>query len=60
MSTATPAPATPRWRRWLVEAAIFIAVLTAFQLWQLRDAARGPAPDISGHDLGGNPFHLLD
>lgn len=60
MSTATPAPATPRWRCWLVEAAIFIAVLTAFQLWQLRDAARGPAPDISGHDLGGNPFHLLE
>lgn len=60
MSASPTASATPRWRRWLLEAAIFVAVLTAFQLWQLRDAARGPAPEISGQRLDSSAFNLSD
>lgn len=37
----------PKWRRWAAEAAIFLVLLLAFQLWQLRDAARGPAPGFT-------------
>ena len=58
MSGTTTDRKPPRWRRWLVEAAIFIAVLTAFQLWQLRDAARGPAPEISATMVDGRHFDL--
>jgi len=54
-----PSPARrPRWRRWAIEAAIFLAVLAGFQAWQLRDAARGPAPEISGRLVDGSPFEL--
>lgn len=57
MTTAS-APSTLRWRRWLLEGLIFVAVFMAFQAWQLRDAARGPAPDIHGQRLDGSPFDL--
>lgn len=60
MTTTEAAKPAARWRRWLVEASIFIAVLTAFQLWQLRDAARGPAPEIAATRLDGTPFRLAD
>jgi peroxiredoxin len=50
----------PRWRRWLLEAAIFLVLFTAFQLWQLRDAARGPAPAFSATQTDGSPFDLAD
>jgi thiol-disulfide isomerase/thioredoxin len=56
--SAAPRPRRPRWRRWALEAAIFLAVFLAFQAWQLRDAARGPAPDIAGQHLDGTPFDL--
>lgn len=56
----TATPKAPRWRRWLPEAAIFIVVLTTFQLWQQRDAARGPAPNIVASYLDGTPFRLSD
>jgi thiol-disulfide isomerase/thioredoxin len=55
-----PAKAKPRWWRWLLEAAIFLAALLAFQMWQLRDAARGPAPEITAQRLDGSPFRLAD
>jgi thiol-disulfide isomerase/thioredoxin len=48
----------PRWRRWAIEATIFLAVVAGFQAWQLRDAARGPAPEISGRLVDGSPFDL--
>lgn len=55
---APPAASRPRWRRWALEAAIFLAVLAAFQAWQLRDAARGPAPGFAGQRIDGTPFDL--
>jgi thiol-disulfide isomerase/thioredoxin len=55
---AAPAPKRPRWRRWVLEATIFLTVLVAIQAWQLRDVARGPAPDFAGQRLDGTPFDL--
>lgn len=49
---------TPRWRRWLVEILIFAGLFLAFQAWQLRDAARGPAPAFVAEHLDGTPFDL--
>lgn len=56
-SAALP-PKRPRWRRWVLEATFFLTVLVAFQAWQLRDVARGPAPDFAGQRLDGTPFDL--
>jgi thiol-disulfide isomerase/thioredoxin len=53
-------PKTPRWRRWLLEIAIFLVLFVAFQAWQLRDTARGPAPAIHGQRLDGSVFSLAD
>lgn len=41
---APPSPRFKRWRRYAIEAAIFIAVLLAIQAWQARDVPAGPAP----------------
>ena len=56
--SAAPPPGRRRWRRWALEATIFLAVLVAFLAWQLRDAARGPAPDFAGQRVDGTPFDL--
>ena len=48
----------PRWRRWLLEISIFIAVFIAFQAWQLRDTTRGPAPQFAGQLVDGSSFDL--
>lgn len=58
--TDTPPPAkkAPRWRRWLIEALIFVAVVAAFQAWQTRNAPRGPAPHFAGQLVDGRPFDL--
>lgn len=58
MSENTAVPKPPRWRRWAVEISIFIAVFIAFQMWQLRDTTRGPAPEFSGQRLDGSQFDL--
>ncbi|MDD2885433.1 MAG: protein disulfide oxidoreductase [Dechloromonas sp.] len=57
---ARPLRKKPRWRRWLVEIGIFIVVFAAFQAWQLRDTARGPAPAIHGQLLDNRLFSLAD
>lgn len=48
----------PRWRRWALEIAIFVAAFLAFQAWQLRDTARGPAPQFVGMQTDGQAFDL--
>jgi thiol-disulfide isomerase/thioredoxin len=50
----------PRWRRWLLEAALVVAVFAGFQMWQLRDAARGPAPVLAAERIDGSAFDLSD
>ena len=51
-------PKPPRWRRWGLEIAIFVGALLAFQAWQLRDSARGPAPAFHGQLTDGGNFDL--
>lgn len=61
MSEGSEQPqAAPRWRRWVLEGSLFLAALIAFQLWQLRDATRGPAPEVTAERLDGSAFRLAD
>lgn len=53
---AAPAAKKPKWRRWALEAAIFVVLLAAFQVWQLREAARGPAPAFVVESADGRDF----
>lgn len=48
----------PRWRRWALEALIFIVLFAAFQAWQTRNAPRGPAPNFAGQLVDGQAFDL--
>ena len=57
-SPPPPAQAKPRWRRWLLEATIFLAAFIAFQMWQLRDTTRGLAPEFTAQRLDGSAFSL--
>ena len=52
----TAKPKAPRWRRWGLEALIFVAGMIAFQLWQTRHAPSGPVPNFQGTTLAGQPF----
>jgi len=47
-----------RWRRWALEAVLFIAIVAGVQLWQARDAPRGAAPGFAGQLVDGRPFDL--
>lgn len=57
MSTS-PAKPSGRWKRWLLEAAIFFAVFIAIQVWQQRDVPAGPAPATVGTLADGRSFDL--
>jgi len=50
--------AVPRWRRWAVEALIFVVLFAAFQAWQMRNTPHGPAPQFVGHQIDGQAFDL--
>lgn len=41
----------PRWRKWLLEIAVIIAILLGVQAWQARDVPGGRAPDFSAPGL---------
>lgn len=48
---SVPAPGTPprrasRWRRYALEALVFVGIVFAIQLWQARDVPSGPAPEF--------------
>jgi peroxiredoxin len=45
---------------WLGQAALVAAVLVGAHLWATRDAARGPAPALSGTLLDGRALPLAD
>ena len=45
---------------WLGQAALVAAVLVGAHLWATRDAARGPAPELSGTLLDGRALPLDD
>ncbi|MBL8430242.1 MAG: protein disulfide oxidoreductase [Dechloromonas sp.] len=59
MTDTSPAgKAAPRWRRWALEAVIFVTLFAAFQAWQLRNTPSGPAPYFAGKLIDGHPFDL--
>lgn len=47
-----------RWKRWLLEAAIFLSIFLGVQLWQTRDVPRGPAPQFHGTLASGGEISL--
>lgn len=47
-----------KWRRWLLEIALFAGVFIAIQAWQQRDVPRGPAPITAGTLADGQAFDL--
>lgn len=51
-------PKSPRWRRWLIEALILLAVLFGVHLYQTRDTITGPAPPLMGSGLTGEALSL--
>ena len=57
MSTSLSKPSR-RWQRWLLDAAIFLAVFLAIQAWQQRDVPSGPAPVTTGSLADGRGFDL--
>jgi thiol-disulfide isomerase/thioredoxin len=59
MSTSLTKPPR-RWWRWLLELAIFMAVIVAIQAWQQRDVPVGMAPATVGNLQDGQAFALAD
>ena len=57
-SLTSPAKKPARWRRWLLEGLIFLALFIAFQIWQLRDTPHGTAPHFAGQLVDGSSFDL--
>lgn len=51
-------PKRRRWRRLLVEIALFLAVFLGIQWWQARSVVRGAAPPLEGTGLGGERLSL--
>ena len=49
---------TRRYRSWLLQALLALAVVVAVQGWQARSLARGAAPTLSGSLLDGRSFTL--
>lgn len=55
-----PTPAKPRWRRWLVDIALIVLVVTGVQLWQSRNVPAGLAPDFDAVMVDGSSTRLDD
>ncbi len=55
-----PAPKSPRWRRWVVEIGIFVAIFFAIQAWMARDVPAGAAPDFATIAADGRPLSLAE
>lgn len=53
-----PEKKSPRWRRWVLEGAEQGDKDQPFQLWQTRNAPRGPAPVFAGQTVTGEAFDL--
>lgn len=51
-------PSRASLKRWLLEAALFLAVFLAIQAWQQRDVPSGPAPATVGTLADGQTFDL--
>lgn len=51
-------PRVPRWRRWVLEALVLVAVVLGVHLYQTRDTVNGPAPPLAGTGLNGEALSL--
>lgn len=49
-----------RWRRWLLDLLLLLAVVIGVGLWQTRELPQGPAPLLAGPDLAGSPLALTE
>ncbi len=58
--TAEPAREPPRWRRWVVEIGIFVAIFFAIQAWMARDVPAGAAPDFATIAANGRALSLSE
>lgn len=58
MTDPTPPPPKSKWRRRLLELAVFLAVFLAIRAWQRRGVADGDAPRLDGVTIEGEHFQL--
>jgi thiol-disulfide isomerase/thioredoxin len=49
-----------RWKRWLIELSLVIAIVAGVQLWQARGLAEGAAPSLAGLQSDGRSSSLAD
>ena len=49
-----------RWRRYLVEATVFLVVIMLIHFWQTRHVPAGPAPEITGVMADGSHMTLCE
>ncbi len=47
-----------KWRRYAVEALLFVVIVAAIRTWQQRDMASGTAPPLQSTTLAGLPYQL--
>ena len=47
-----------KWRRYAVEALLFVVIVAGIRTWQQRDMASGTAPALQGVTLAGLPYKL--
>jgi len=49
-----------RWRKWLTEAAVILALVSGVTLWQNRGLPEGPAPELAGIRTDDSPVNLAE
>jgi thiol-disulfide isomerase/thioredoxin len=49
-----------RWRKWLTEVAVIIALVSGVTLWQNRGLPEGPAPELAGVRTDGRHANLAE
>ena len=52
------AAARHRWREWLINILLIVAIFAAVQWWRARPLASGEAPVLTGVTLDGKPYDL--
>lgn len=61
MNQTPDTPEAPKKRRrWWLDGLLILAVFIGVHLWQTRDTAEGPAPELAGALLNGKQIDLID
>ena len=53
-------PASARWKGWLRDGLIILAIILAVRAWQHQDVISGEPPALAGMSLSGQPIALSD